>query len=111
MTMLRLALASALLASTAFASGTASAADRKVTVINKTKTVMTEFHASRASTSDWEEDILGSDMLKPGQSITINIDDGTGACVYDFKGTFDDDEELVQNNVNVCKVGEFSFTE
>lgn len=50
-------------------------------------------------------------MLKPGQSITLNMDDGTDTCVFDFKGTFADGEKLVKNNVNVCKVGEFAFTE
>lgn len=89
----------------------ALAADRKVKVINKTKTAIYAFYASRTSTNDWEEDILGDDVIMPGESMTIDIDDGTGACKFDFKGEFKDGDEVVKNNVDVCKVGEFSFTE
>ena len=89
----------------------ALAADRKVKVINKTKTPIFAFYASRTSTNDWEEDILGNDVIMPGESMEIDIDDGTGACKFDFKGEFEDGESVVKKNVDVCKVGEFSFVE
>lgn len=89
----------------------ALAADRKVKVINKTKTPIFAFYASRTSTNDWEEDILGNDVIMPGESMVIDIDDGTGACKFDFKGEFEDGESVVKKNVDVCKVGEFSFVE
>ena len=90
---------------------TALAADRKVRVINKTKTPIFAFYASRTSTNDWEEDILGDDVIMPGESLVIDIDDGTGACRFDFKGEFEDGDAVVKNNVDVCKIGEFSFIE
>jgi len=89
----------------------AVAADRKVKVVNKTKTAIFAFYASRTSTNDWEEDILGDDVIMPGESMVIDIDDGTGACRFDFKGEFEDGDEVVKSNVDVCKIGEFSFTE
>src|SRR5690606_31508517 len=89
----------------------ALAADRKVKVINKTKTPIFAFYASRTSTNDWEEDILGDDVIMPGESMVIDIDDGTGACKFDFKGEFEDGDSVVKKNVDVCKVGEFSFIE
>ena len=90
---------------------TALAADRKVKVINKTKTPIYGFYASRTSSNDWEEDILGDDVIMPGESMVINIDDGSGACKFDFKGEFEDGDEVVKTNVDVCKIGEFSFTQ
>src|SRR5690606_29306925 len=84
--------------------------DRKVKVINKTKTPIFGFYASRTSTNDWEEDILGADVIMPGASLVINIDDGSGACKFDFKGEFEDGDEVVKTNVDVCKIGEFAFT-
>ncbi|MFT0851640.1 hypothetical protein VRY85_12775 [Achromobacter sp. F4_2707] len=89
----------------------ALAADRHVTVINKTKTALFAFYASRTSSNDWEEDILGDDVIMPGESIRINIDDGSGACKFDFKGEFEDGDEVVKKNVDVCTVSEFSFTQ
>lgn len=96
---------------TTLASGSALAANRVVTIVNETSVTMTRFYASSVGTRDWEENILAGDILKPGQSIDIDIDDGTKACRYDFKAVFKDGEAVEQGNVNVCEVAEFSFTE
>lgn len=107
----RFLLLSAITVTALAGTNTALAADRHVKVINKTKTPIMAFYASRTSSDDWEEDILGDDVIMPGESMVINIDDGTGACRFDFKGEFEDGEEVVKSNVDVCKVGEFSFTQ
>lgn len=107
----RLFLLSAITLTALASANTAAAADRHVKVINKTKTAILSFYASRTSSNDWEEDILGEDVIMPGKSMVINIDDGSGACKYDFKGEFEDGEEVVKANVDVCKIGEFAFTE
>src|SRR5690606_1879600 len=99
----------ALTATLAFTS--ALAADRVVTIVNKTSSTMTRFHASSVGTKNWEENILDGDHLKPGESIDIDIDDGTKACRNDFRAVFKDGEAVEKGNVNVCEIGEFSFTE
>ncbi len=105
----------AVLAVSAFATicafSSVSAANREVTIINKTRVALVEFYASSVGTNDWEEDILGQDILNPGESVDIDIDDGSGACRYDFKGVFKDGDSVVKNRINVCEVGEFSFTQ
>lgn len=94
-----------------FVFNTALAADRVVTIVNRTSVTMTKFYASSVGTKDWEENILDGDHLKPGESIDIDIDDGTKACRYDFKAVFKDGESVEKGNVNVCQISEFSFTE
>lgn len=89
----------------------ASAANRVVTINNKTKSTIVAFHASTTGTSTWDEDILGSDTLAPGESIDIDIDDGSGACKYDLMAKFKDGTDAVSNNLNVCTTDEFDFTE
>jgi hypothetical protein len=59
----------------------------------------------------WEEDILGDDVLRPGQDVNINIDDGTGHCKYDFKAVFDDGQSLVKHNIDVCQISSYRYTE
>jgi len=49
--------------------------------------------------------------LPAGRSVVINIDDGTGYCVFDFKAVFDDGEELEKYGNNVCELSEFNYTE
>lgn len=86
------------------------AADRKVDIINKTGMQLKHFHASNTGTNDWEEDILGRDVLDDGETFEANIDDGTGACKFDFKGTFVSGQELIKRNVDVCQISTFTFT-
>jgi hypothetical protein len=91
------------------AAAPAWAADRRVTILNKTGYTMVEFYASAAGESDWQEDILGADMLSNGQSVAIDIDDGSGACVYDFKAVFDDGDELTRGGINVCEISTYTY--
>lgn len=87
------------------------ALDRRVRVHNETGYVMVSFFASNTGTNDWQEDILGREILSSGDSVMINIDDGTGYCRYDFKAVFDDGDEVEKYRVNVCEVADFTFTE
>jgi len=84
--------------------------DRHVTIKNRTGWTMLRFYASDSRSDDWEEDILGDDVLENGQNVSINIDDGSGACVYDFKAEFTNGEELTRSRINVCEVSEYSYT-
>lgn len=87
----------------------AAAADRKVEIINKTGYAITEFFGSNNGTTDWEEDILGADVLPHNASVTIDFEDGTDHCIFDFLVTFEDGDQLKEEDVDVCKVGEFTF--
>lgn len=91
------------------ASGSANAADRRVKIVNNTNHTMVRFYASRASADSWEEDILGSSTLSPGEAVRINIDDGSGACVYDFKAVFSDNTKSIRQGINVCEVGTYTY--
>ena len=47
----------------------ALALDRHVLVTNDTSYTIREFYASNVGASSWQEDILGTDVLAPGDSI------------------------------------------
>ena len=89
----------------------ALALDRHVLVTNDTSYTIREFYASNVGASSWQEDILGNDVLVPGDSINVNIDDASGYCKYDFRAVFDDGTEATKPAVNVCEVARFTFTE
>jgi hypothetical protein len=91
------------------ASTSAGAANRKVDIVNKTGMSMTHFYASNSGTNSWEEDILGQNVLDNGETIEINIDDGTGACRFDFKAVFADGDSLVRRGINVCQIGTYTY--
>jgi hypothetical protein len=87
----------------------AQAADRRVTVVNATAHTMTRLYASPAEGQPVDEDMLGDTVLKPGQSAQLSVGDGSDACVYNFKATFDDDKTRVRR-VDVCEVRTYRFT-
>jgi len=88
---------------------TAAAANRKVDIVNQTGMTLAEFYASNTGTDDWEEDILGSDTLDNGDVFEIDVDDGTGACKFDFKAVFTDGSSHVRRAVDVCKISTFTY--
>lgn len=110
-TLSRTAAAIAIAASALFMAGTASAENRHVMVTNGTSYTLVNFYASNAGMTSWEEDILGVDVLYPGEQAMINIDDGTGACIFDFKGVFEDGDSVINYGIDVCSVTDYVFYE
>ena len=100
---------SACMDTTNASSSNAAVANRNVVISNATGRTIWRFYGSRVSTSSWEEDILGSRVLSNGDSVSIDFDDGTGACVFDMKAEFRDGSSIVQSDVNVCTVSRVTF--
>lgn len=88
---------------------TTTSANRNVQIVNNTGFTMTNFYGSNAGANSWQEDILGVDVLPSGSSVSINFDDGTGFCTFDFKAVFSDGDSVIQPNVDVCTIGTFTF--
>lgn len=84
--------------------------NRRVRIHNNTGWTMLRFYASDSRVDSWEEDMLGRGTLAAGNSIMMNIDDGRGACVYDFKAEFTNGQVLTRFNVNVCQIADYYYT-
>jgi hypothetical protein len=89
----------------------ANTSDRRVKVINETTYDIVHFFGSHVDEGSWQEDILGVDILFAGQEFTIDFDDGTGYCLFDFMAVFSDGDKVVSNRINVCQVGDYIYTE
>lgn len=90
-------------------SGCTDGKDRRVKMVNDTSYDIIRLYGSNIGESSWQEDVLGSSILKRGTYVTVNWDDGTCYCNYDFKAVFSDDTETVENGVNVCTIASFRF--
>ncbi|MDR3538963.1 MAG: hypothetical protein P4L71_20885 [Acetobacteraceae bacterium] len=89
--------------------GVANAADRRVEIVNTTGRTMTHFYASRVGADSWEEDILGEETVGNGESFRVNLNDGTGACRFDFRAVFQGGAALVKRSVDVCSISRFTY--
>jgi hypothetical protein len=92
-----------------FTAGSALADDLVFTLVNKSKSDLKEFYASPPGVDNWEEDILGTDVLSSGEKIKITIGDGRSKCRYDMKFVFDDGDELEDSKVDLCKLGTYTL--
>ncbi len=69
-----------------------------------------EFYAAPANIVDWEEDILGRDILPSGEAVRITIADGRTQCDYDVLVVFEDDDELM-DTIDLCETGSYTVTD
>lgn len=77
---------------------------------NASSFVVTELYASPANVNEWEEDILGTDVLGSGETVRVTIRDGRRACEYDLKIVFDDGDE-VTDTADLCETETYTVND
>jgi hypothetical protein len=91
----------------AAAATAADGKDRHVTILNDTdRRVQGFFPRDPIVIQTFEEDYLGDRYLEPGQSIRLEIYDGTNQCRYDFRVEFTEGAP-VHDSVDVCETREW----
>ncbi|WP_312529503.1 hypothetical protein [Paracoccus sp. (in: a-proteobacteria)] len=87
----------------------ALAADRHITFTNNTGGHIEALFGSNEGSKSWEEDLLGDATLAPDDELTVNFDDGSGYCKFDFKAVYADGSEGILSGVDVCSETEISI--
>lgn len=102
----------AMLAGSTLASmGDAEARDRHVRVLNASNDVLVVLQASNVTRRTWEEDILGHNVLFPGQATLANLNDGSGQCLFDMRAIFRSGRQEIRRNVDICRVKRWTITD
>lgn len=93
-------------------SASAVAEDLTFTLINDTSYDIVEFQVSDPGDDIWSDDLMPNGYVLPaGNYVDVNIQDGEDFCEYDIKAVFDDGEEFVEYGVDLCALGEWTFTD
>ena len=80
--------------------------NRQVKVINRASAPIYHLYISNVDEDNWGPDQLDwNESIGTNQYILINMDDGTGHCLYDIKAVLSDGREAVERHVNVCTIG------
>ncbi len=95
----------------ALAAENAEAFDRRVRIVNDSHHNIVGFFGTNVGLRDWQESLLGDDILPAGASVVLNFEDGSGYCRFRFRAVFDDGIELQRESVNVCEVGTYRYTD
>jgi hypothetical protein len=101
-----------LVGSTSMTASVAHAEDpRDFTLHNHTSWTFTYVYVSPVSSNSWGDDILGSEILSPGQDTDVDF---TGvpmdSCAYDIR-VVGRDEGRVLRNVNLCSRASVVFSD
>jgi hypothetical protein len=86
---------------------TANAQDsrnRWVEFHNTTGTTAYWLYATNTADQDWGDDWLGADVIRPDQTYSLDVNDGTGACRFDIKVVYANQAEQTLMDVNVCAI-------
>ncbi len=95
----------------AFAVTAVVASPKRITVVNKTSKAIHYIYISESENSEWEDDVLGDDVLAAGQRFTVTFNGyQEGVCSWDFKAVDEDGKEYFVYNVNLCQVGTINIT-
>ncbi|MCC6921385.1 MAG: hypothetical protein IT548_19500 [Alphaproteobacteria bacterium] len=86
--------------------GVAQAFDRRIRIKNETGQAIVSIQAG-SSESGWSGEVLGS--LPAGKAAMATIDDGSGACTYDFTAKLADGGVRQARGVNVCDLSVYAI--
>ncbi len=87
------------------------AEDLEFLLYNDSSADLVEFNISPASSDDWEGNLLSGGYLAPGYEVGVDIADGLTTCVYDIRGVFADGSSAEDYGLNLCDLGEYTFTD
>ena len=87
------------------------ALDRRVRLVNHSSYNIVEFHASNIHRKSFEENILGNRILRPGESIIVNLDDGTDMCRFDFLTVMSNGAKVEKDDIDVCQLETYTIND
>ncbi len=82
-------------------SSTVFAGSQDFELINNTGKAITHVYVSPTNVNDWQEDVLGRDILENGDSVQITFGNGERAANWDIKATYANGSELYWEKFNL----------
>ena len=74
-------------------------------LVNKSGYELKALYVAPSKSDDWQDDVLGQDVLGDGQAVNVHFSPKTKACIYDLKVTYsDDDSSAVWEKIDLCTV-------
>ncbi len=82
----------------------ASAAQQDFDLINQTGYTIEQVYVSPTNSNNWQEDVLGRDVMNDGEGGTITFNRSERTCLWDLKVVYDDGESAEWDRFDLCKV-------
>lgn len=78
-------------------------------LVNATGYTIAEVYVAPSSSDEWEEDVMGRDMLENGETVRIEFAPRQKICDYDIKVVWDDGDEAFWEGFDLCTVSEVTL--
>jgi hypothetical protein len=78
-------------------------------LVNKTGLNIDELYVSPTKSDDWEEDVLGRDVLADGESCEVVFNREETSCRWDLKIVDEDGDEVEWENLNLCEIDKITL--
>lgn len=92
-----------------FAGSPALAGKQDFDLVNATGYTIAEVYVAPSSSDEWEEDVMGRDILEDGETVAISFAPKEKTCQYDIKVVWDDGDEAFWKGFNLCTVSEVTL--
>ena len=74
---------------------------------NRSNQTIMELYVSSSSVSNWGRDLLGANVLAPGQSFIVRLPDGQ--CVNDIRIVPDGGRPVERMQINTCNLTDINY--
>ncbi len=91
-------------------SAPAAAGTQDFTILNNTGYAIAQVFVSASAKDNWEEDVLGEDILPEGERTKIRFDNDEEACLWDLKVVYADEETAEWQGLNLCETSVVSLS-
>ena len=78
-------------------------ADQDFTLVNATGVTIDELYLSPVSAKDWQEDVLGVEVLEDGEEVQVNFSRDEEACAWDIMIKDTEGTEVTWKNIDLCE--------
>lgn len=82
---------------------------REIAFVNETGFEIIALYGARKGVEDWGDDLLQGDVIEDRETQIVDFEDGSGYCLFNIKAVFDDGEELISEEINVCDLPMFTY--
>lgn len=79
------------------------AADQDFVLVNDTGFTIDQVFVSPAAATDWQEDVLGQDVLEDGDDVEINFSRKETECAWDIMIVNSDGDKYYWKKIDLCK--------
>ena len=74
------------------------------TLINNAKYNIAKVYVSPSAVDDWQEDVLGDEVLMRGEQVNITFDRGETAALWDLRVVDENDRTHTWKKINLKKI-------